>query len=631
MQLARLGVVLLLAVALSAATLPLKEVRDWNDRPLLSGTAVVLTPEGEVVAIAYVTGGKVERELPWEAGYILKIAWGHLTIDDVKHGLATWIYDSSNPWDVAELGNPVFSKIRTYVYPLAVTVHDRDHRPLPGCQIRVVDAATGGRLYSGEGETGSDGSAIIAPRLGVLSQIPPGQFSVEVYCGGILAARGSITIDRRVTMPASGLHMSMVVDVVRSLPIVGGVYGEGYLILRGVKFVNGSIGDVAVPFRAGDGVLVLEREVPLLNQSAVLHFTRLSVGGFHRPGRQLSGTLAELLALLSSSEQVSVAVVDRGGAVRKEWHVEVLLGDNAVAYGQGRVEVMLPPSALVGEYKARVISPSGLMREIPLSASDGRAEAVVTAVVVTVQVVDGFGEVRRDWEVEIVGVAKGAGEVSVELVEGDVYEAKARALGFVNSTKFNASDAVIRIKMPTSRLAARVVDGFGVVRSDWSVEIRCVARGNGEVGPVEVLAGRYVVATSVFGREFSQSVDVPVGKVVNVTLDVPTARLNVSVVDENKKPIANVSSVEISGPVSLILNAPSDVELLAGVYTVRVTALGKSASAEVSLGPGETKNVVIIIPGTTGQTQDYLLPVAAVAAVAVAVAIYISAVRRKKG
>ena len=324
-----------------------------------------------------------------------------------------------------------------------------------------------------------------------------------------------------------------------------------------------------------------------------------------------------------------MAVVDRGGAVRKEWHVEVLLGDNAVAYGQGRVEVMLPPSALVGEYKARVISPSGLMKEIPLSTSDGRAEAVVTAVVVTVQAVDGFGEVRRDWEVEIVGVAKGAGEISAELVEGDVYEAKARALGFVNSTKFNASDAVIRIKIPTSRLAARVVDGFGVVRSDWNVEIRGVARGNGEVGPVEVLAGRYVVATSVFGREFSQTVDVPVGKVVNVTLDVPTARLNVSVVDENKKPIANVTSVEISGPVNLLLNAPGDVELLAGVYTVRVTALGKSASAEVSLEPGKVANLVIVTPGTAAQSKVDLLLVVAVAAVGVAVAIYVVATRKR--
>jgi len=629
MQLARLGVVLLLAIALSAATLPLKEVRDWNDRPLLTGTAVVLKPGGEVVAITYITEGKVEGELPWEPGYILKIAWGHLTIDDIKRGLATWIYDSSNLWDVAGLGNPVFPKILTYVYPLTVTVQDRDHRPLPGCRIRLVDAVTGGRLYSGEGETGSDGSAIIVPRLGAISQIPPGQFSVEVYCGDILAAKGSITIDRGVAVPAFGLHVSMVIDFVRSLPIVGGIYGEGYLILRGVKFVNGSIGDVTVPFRAGDRVLVLEREVPLLNQSAVLHLTRLSVGGFHQPGRQLSGTLAELLALLSSSEQVSVTVVDRGGAVRKEWHVEVLLGNNAVAYGQGRVEVMLPPSALVGEYKARVISPSGLMKEIPLSTSDGRAEAVVTAVVVTVQAVDGFGEVRRDWEVEIVGVAKGAGEISAELVEGDVYEAKARALGFVNSTKFNASDAVIRIKIPTSRLAARVVDGFGVVRSDWNVEIRGVARGNGEVGPVEVLAGRYVVATSVFGREFSQTVDVPVGKVVNVTLDVPTARLNVSVVDENKKPIANVTSVEISGPVNLLLNAPGDVELLAGVYTVRVTALGKSASAEVSLEPGKVANLVIVTPGTAAQSKVDLLLVVAVAAVGVAVAIYVVATRKR--
>ncbi|MDT7874116.1 MAG: hypothetical protein RQ859_01930, partial [Pyrobaculum sp.] len=124
------------------------------------------------------------------------------------------------------------------------------------------------------------------------------------------------------------------------------------------------------------------------------------------------------------------------------------------------------------------------------------------------------------------------------------------------------------------------------------------------VGPVEVLGGQqYTVKTAVFGKEFSQTVNVPVGQTVTATVQVPTAKLSVTAVDDDKKPIDNyVSSVELTGPLNLMYSKPpKDEELLAGTYNIKVVALGKETPpAQVTLAPGETKNMQIVVPGTAG-------------------------------
>jgi hypothetical protein len=131
-----------------------------------------------------------------------------------------------------------------------------------------------------------------------------------------------------------------------------------------------------------------------------------------------------------------------------------------------------------------------------------------------------------------------------------------------------------------------------------------VSSGQGTVGPVEVLGGQqYTVKTVVFGKEFSQTVNVPVGQTVTATVQVPTARLSVTAVDDDKKPIDNyVSSVELTGPLNLMYSTPpKDVEVLAGTYSIKVTALGKETPpTQVTLAPGETKNIQIVVPGTAG-------------------------------
>jgi hypothetical protein len=198
------------------------------------------------------------------------------------------------------------------------------------------------------------------------------------------------------------------------------------------------------------------------------------------------------------------------------------------------------------------------------------------------------------------------GQITTELVEGQQYVANVTALGYTNSTPFVAKgpQMVIRVRIPTAKITAQVIDGFGNVRNDWSVQIVGVTSGQGTVGPVEVLVDRpYVVKTVVFGKEFSQTVNVQVGQSVTAQVQVLTAVLSVTAVDDDKKPIDNyVSSVELTGPLNLMYSTPpKKIEVLAGTYNIKVAALGKETPpAQVTLAPGETKNIQIVVPGTAG-------------------------------
>jgi hypothetical protein len=117
---------------------------------------------------------------------------------------------------------------------------------------------------------------------------------------------------------------------------------------------------------------------------------------------------------------------------------------------------------------------------------------------------------------------------------------------------------------------------------------------------VEVLGGQqYTVKTVVFGKEFSQTVNVPVGQTVTVRLQVPTAKLSVTVVDDERKPIDRyVTSVEVDG--QEYSSPPKNLELLAGTYNIKVNVLGKQELRQVTLNAGESKNIEIVVPGTAG-------------------------------
>jgi hypothetical protein len=624
----------------SFPTLPLREIRDWNDRPLANQTVALFDRSGRPYAVVYSDNlGRLVYPLPdisaigqtnvvrvaWYNGYLMELLRG-------KPEFTIWIYDQLIQRDVIELGDATTnSKIRTYVYPLAATVMDEAGRPLTNMLVKVVDENTRGSLVTAVNKTGADGTTrVFDPRVstypsGFLSQVPATGFLYYVYDEtGMLVATGTYSIVRGASQPATGWNIIARVKYATEIPVKNSAT-RGFIVVKGIEFLNGTRKDVRIPFTVSGGVMRFAGKVPVSVEYPVdIYVTHVTLGGQEVPvkGGQyivFSGKTTDLLSGLDFAELgltgvVTIQAVDATGTPRSDWTVQVLYGNITAAQGQGQLQAVLPRTDVLGDaYKIKVITnavtPDGkaLVKEQTLTLNQ-KALALqipVSTVKVTVQAVDGFGTVRNDFPVVVENVASGMGQVATELVEGQQYVARATGLGFTNTTTFTARgpQMVIRVKIPTAKIVAQVVDGFGKVRGDWSVQIVGVSSGQGTVGPVEVLGGQqYTVKTSVFGKEFSQTVNVPVGQTVTATVQVPTAKLSVTAVDDDKKPIDNyVSSVELTGPLNLMYSKPpKDEEVLAGTYDIKVTALGKVAPGSVTLNPGDTKNIQIVVPGTAG-------------------------------
>lgn len=201
---------LLLAVLLLAALAAALEVRDWNDRPLGYGTAAVYDEDGRLVALSYVVRGRLLYGVPWRSGFTLRIAWGVASLEEAASGRVIWIYDSAVARDAAELGHPTGGKVRTWVYPITVTVKEKDGRPVSSCYARVVDVQTGGRWLQLFTYTASDGSVS-------LYQAPATDYRIDVFCGGYLAATAEFSVQRGA--PSAAWNFEMVVDYVTEVRV----------------------------------------------------------------------------------------------------------------------------------------------------------------------------------------------------------------------------------------------------------------------------------------------------------------------------------------------------------------------------------------------------------------------------
>jgi len=607
-------------VVVTGNFLPLREITDIKGEPLPNVTVVVFSPDGKVLAAVKTDQhGRIPTPLPKG---IVRVAWGNgweLYQRTGRPEYVIWIYDQTVSRDLAELGDAsTTTKIRTYVYPLTVTVYDEAGKPQAGLYVEVRDAATNGELVYYAGRTNTDGAA------GPFT-VPTTSYYYSVYNQrGALVAVGKFDIQRGATVPATGWNIPVKVASISQTPVKNSDVARGFIVVRGVRFTNGTTADVTLPFTVSNGVLKVQGELPLsYSYPAEVYVTHVTLGGQEVPvkgGKFLvyKGYTTDLAAGLDFAELgltgvVSISAVDSTGAPRSDWTVQVLYGDVVAAEGKGSVNVVLPRTDVLSQpYMVRVITnfitPEGkaLVKEQMLEVRQ-KALAVqisVSMVRVVVQVVDGFGNVRSDWPVVVENVASGMGHVEAEVVEGQRYVVRATGLGFTNTTAFTAKgpQMVVAIKIPTAKITAQVKDGFGKVRNDWPVEVVGVVAGQGTVGPVEVLAGQYTIKTSTFGKEFTQTVTLRAGEAQTVTVQVPTARLSVVAVDDDRKPIDRyVTAVQVIGPVLQSFSTPpKDLEVLAGQYTVTVSALGKQASTQVTLQPGQTASVEVVVPGTAG-------------------------------
>ncbi|AEA11832.1 hypothetical protein TUZN_0335 [Thermoproteus uzoniensis 768-20] len=608
----------LLAVIAIAQFIPLAEVLDWNARPLSCGTVFLFDSQGKVIGTVKVVNGELEKPINATGVAVIKIAWGWVS----DPAAATWIYDSSNPRDVMELGNALSSSaVRTYVYPITIYVEYGGGMPVSG--LTVVVAGLG--FYS-VSRSGADGSAQIVDTVcgGELSQIPPGNYTYYVYDpSGALVASGRFAIARGAPVLAG---LAITVGEPRS--------GVGSVVVSGVRFSNGSVGSLAMPVVVEGGRLVLLGELPPRFGSVAVYLRSIPVGNVSLPARggavlvyngsRMPSSLAELGLYVN----VTVRAVDMGGALLRGSAVQVWYGGHLLANGTDEVRVALPRSDLLGgPYTAVVASPAVLpngrfftaKREFSVGRETSVVDVRIPAVYTVVRVVDGFGEPRRDWRVEIVNVTSGLGEVRALLIEGEKYVARAIGLGFTNTTVFTPVSEV-SVVIPTALVEAYVVDGFGRVREDWPVEIVGVASGRGKVGPVEVIAGEYTARAEAFGRTFLNESVVEKGQRAVLVVHVPTAKIKVAVLEENGKPPAQVYLV-VLGPVTINTTQPAlEAEVLAGEYVVRATADGRNATERVVLKPGEVKDVVLMLPPKPRFPWEVVVALA-VAAVGIATAV----------
>ncbi len=627
----RAAIVLLivLGITVAAQTIPLKYVGDWNNRPLYCGTVFVFDANGNVLDRVRVVNGVLERPLTALNASVVRIAWGFAD----SPAEAIWIYDSSIEKDVLELGNALESdKVRTYVYPLTITVRDSGGRPLSG--YRVVVAGLG--FYS-VAITDADGGAQIADsKCGIVfSQVPPMSYRYYVYDpNGLLVANGTFSIQRGALPPTTGFNVVVTVGAP-----AGGV---GHAVVKGVRFSNGSLGAFKIPVELRGTVLNALGEVP--GWAAVeVYLSALPAGNATLPAKGGSvlvynGTAEALTRGVSLLElglygELYIRVVNGSGAPMRNAEVVLTYGGQIVARGVGEVRALLPKTPLLGApyvvaVTAKIPTPSGrpyeVRREVPLEASNQSVTVQIPTAKVVAVAVNGFGEVKDSWEIAIVNVTSGRGRAEAYVIQGERYVAKASGLNFTATEVFTAAgpQTLVRVVIPTGKIVAQVVDGFGNVRNDWTVQI---------VGPVEVLAGQYTVKTTVFGQDFTQTVNVGVGQTAQAQIQVPTAKLSITVLDDDKKPIDQyVSEVHISGPLTLSYStAPKDIEVLAGTYTVKVTALGKDATVEVSLNAGEVKNIEVMVPGTRPQPPYYIFAPIIAIIIAATTAVWILKRRRR--
>jgi hypothetical protein len=368
-------------------------------------------------------------------------------------------------------------------------------------------------------------------------------------------------------------------------------------------------GGMSIKIEAGKvNTIIYHRHAPIVK---VFMLRGLPENNQLSPGRSITPVVRVKNYEMSYIRVKIRVVIDRDNKEPYDYDRSI---ETTVAPG-GEKEVTLPPFTPrePGKYYSYAIVYAYYTRQPLLTDQYWGPEFFVqpqyTTVKVTVQAIDGFGTVRNDWPVVVENVTSGMGQITTELVEGRQYVARVTGLGFTNMTTFVAKgpQMVIRVKIPTARIMAQAVDGFSNVRSEWSVQIDGVAAGQGAVGPLEVLSGRYTVRTWAFGREFSRSVEVSTGQVAVIQVRVPTARLTIAVFDDAGRQIDDlVTAVELAGPLTLAFSSPpKNLEVVAGTYIIKITGPGWEGVAQVTLQEGERKNIPIVIHGgvATGERR----------------------------
>ena len=150
---------------------------------------------------------------------------------------------------------------------------------------------------------------------------------------------------------------------------------RGYIVVKGVQFLNGSSGDIQIPFTVYGGTLQLQGRLPVYASFPTeMYITHISVGGYEisvrdAPRLVYRGTTINLLygidlLDLNITGKVLITTAGYNGALGSMWRIKILYDGVVVAEGLGRLQTLLPRTDLLEKpYLLLVLTDDGRIIE----------------------------------------------------------------------------------------------------------------------------------------------------------------------------------------------------------------------------------------------------------------------------
>ncbi|ACB39602.1 hypothetical protein [Pyrobaculum neutrophilum] len=321
---------------------------------------------------------------------------------------------------------------------------------------------------------------------------------VEIYVGGLLTWKTY----------SSGHDVVTVSDI--DHVSISPVNASGYVVLKIVKFLNGTYGELKIPFSNNK----LERAIPVGGVDYPVEIYLTEVGGVRLRNatvvrRDLWNMGADLLAL-GLVERCTIA------SLSPVTRIAILQGNTTVASGAANVTAYLPRGAsYLGVAETRVLLPNGdfYRAEFNPLLYCGRT-IVVNASRLVIRAVDSFGVTRTDWTIYVAGRAY-KGQAELWILPHDIYTVAVDA-GFARR------NLTVAASNPTEVLTVEVENAYLIFNYQQPVDKVYIVGNYTTVAQiprrVELPPGTYKVYVEAGGRNSTYIVTLRPGETVQLTI-----------------------------------------------------------------------------------------------------------------
>lgn len=335
-----------------------------------------------------------------------------------------------------------------------------------------------------------------------IAEIPLG-VAVEIYLNDMLVGKTYSTG-----------HDIVTINSLEALSIQP-TEASGYVIVKMVKFLNGTYGDLKIEFRNNN----LSRSLPVGSINYHLEIYITEVGNYRLPNATLLKT--ELWNPIVDLEAAGLVTSCRIILAPPITSVVLYVNGHAATRGAGNLTTYLIKglnySAVV---YTEVLLPNGTSYTTVFQPQDycGRLYAV-NATRLTIRVVDSFGAVRDDWLIKAAGRTY-RGQAELWALPGVVYKVEIDA-------GFTKKDVSIATRYPSETLIVNIENSY-LVLNYLQPPARVYILGNYSVVDrmprrVELPPGKYTVVVDVGGRNVTYTVTLRPGEVLQLTVGLSTS------------------------------------------------------------------------------------------------------------